>query len=53
MRRAFLSFIVLAAPAFVLLTAAGCDPEVRTVERTERVEESEPQTVSPGQEVVE
>jgi len=52
MRRAFLSLIVLVAPAVALLTA-GCEPEVRTVHRSERIEESEPRTVSPGQEVVE
>lgn len=33
--------------------AMGCAPKVTTVHSSERIEESEPQMVSPGEEIVE
>ncbi len=53
MTRLLMAGAMLVLPAMTLLTAAGCDPEVRTVHKTERVEESEPQMVSPGEPVLE
>lgn len=40
------------APA-MLVALAGCENEVRTVDRKQTVQESEPQMVSPGTEVLE
>jgi len=53
MFRGLLSLLIAAAPIVVLLPAAGCEQEVKTVKREERVEESEPQMVSPGEPIVE
>lgn len=53
MYRALLVLVMAAAPAIVLLGATGCEPEVKTVHQKQTVQESEPQMVSPGQEVVE
>jgi hypothetical protein len=36
-----------------MLTAAGCEKEVRTVDHKQTVQESEPRMVSPGTEVLE
>jgi len=52
MRRVILSWLILAAPVVALLTA-GCEQEVKSVRQTEQVQESEPQMVSPGSEVIE
>ena len=53
MARIFLSTWILLAPAAFLLATTGCGSEVKTVQRTERVEESQPEMVSPGDEIVE
>ncbi len=37
----------------VLLLSTGCEKEVRTVDRKQSVQESEPKMVSPGKEVLE
>jgi hypothetical protein len=52
MRRVILSWLILAAPVISIL-AAGCEQEVKSVQQTERVQETEPQMVSPGTEVIE
>ena len=53
MNRGLLFLLVLVAPLVALLTVAGCEQKITTVEKTEQVHESEPQMVSPGTEVVE
>jgi len=53
MYRALLALIVAVAPAIAFLGSAGCEQEVRTVDEKTTVQESEPQMVSPGTEVVE
>lgn len=53
MRRGILSLLILLAPVIGLLTTAGCEPEIKSVQKTERVEESEPQPVSPGETLLE
>ena len=41
-------------PAVALPLVSGChEKKVTTIERSERIEESEPRMVSPGKEVVE
>ncbi len=50
MIRTLTSLVILAALG---LLAMGCEPKTTTVERRTTVQESEPQMVSPGQEVVE
>ena len=52
MRRAFLTMLVLFAPALVAVGAAGCEKR-EIVQQTETRHESEPQMVSPGREVIE
>lgn len=52
MYRLILAVLMTFAPAAILLSA-GCEKEVRTIDRKTTVQESEPQMVSPGQEVVE
>lgn len=53
MRRIMLSLFIFAAPMLSLLVTTGCEPEIKSVQKTERVEESEPQPVSPGETVLE
>jgi len=53
MRRMILAWFVAAVPILTILAVAGCEPEVKSVQKTERVQESEPQMVSPGQEKLE
>ena len=53
MRRVILAWLVLLAPACMFLATAGCEPEIKSVQRNESVHESEPQMTSPGKEVVE
>jgi hypothetical protein len=53
MRRMILAWLVLLAPACVFLATTGCEQEVKSVQRTETIHESEPQMTSPGTEVVE
>lgn len=53
MKRLLFACWIALAPAALLLTATGCEQEVRTVERKQTVHESEPQMVSPGTEKVE
>jgi hypothetical protein len=43
----------LAFGPVALLTTTGCEKEVRTYDRKQTVQESEPRMVSPGTEVVE
>lgn len=52
MRRMLLALCIAAAP-LVLFSSAGCEQKVKTYSKTERVEQSEPQMVSPGEPVVE
>lgn len=52
MRRLMLSAWLVMAPGYVLWGAVGCEPKTTTVHRTEEVRESEPQQVSPGEEVL-
>ncbi|HSW44446.1 MAG TPA: hypothetical protein VLM89_02635 [Phycisphaerae bacterium] len=52
MRRVILAWLLLAAPVVAIL-AAGCEQEVKSVQKTERIEQTEPRMVSPGTEVVE
>lgn len=53
MIRRMIALAVLVAPVALLATSSGCEPKVTRVEKTERVTESEPRMVSPGQEVIE
>jgi len=53
MLRGILSLFILLAPGLTLLATAGCEPEIKSVQKTERVEESEPQPTSPGETVLE
>jgi hypothetical protein len=53
MRRVILAWLVLTAPILTVLTTAGCEPEVKSVQKTERIEQSEPKMTSPGQEQIE
>ena len=53
MRRGMLSLLILLAPVMGTLMTAGCEPEIKSVQKTERVQESEPQPVSPGETVLE
>ncbi len=53
MRRVILAWLVLLAPACTILATAGCEQETKSVQRHERVDETEPQMTSPGKDVVE
>ena len=53
MRRGVFSLLIVIAPAIALLSAAGCDDKIESVQRTESVQESEPEMVSPGDTIVE
>ncbi len=53
MTRKLIAILVLVAPALVLPLASGCAQKITTVQKTERIEQSEPQMVSPGEEVLE
>jgi hypothetical protein len=53
MARWFFAMLVLFVPAIVLLTTTGCEEKTVTVQQTEQRHESEPEMVSPGQEVLE
>ena len=53
MRRGILSLLILLAPVVGLLATAGCEPEIKSVQKTERIEESTPEPVSPGETVLE
>lgn len=53
MRRGILSLLILVAPVIALLATTGCEDEIKTVQKTERIEESEPQPVQQGTEVLE
>lgn len=53
MTRVLVSLLFVSAPLLLLLASTGCEPETKSVQKTERVEESEPQMVSPGEPVVE
>jgi hypothetical protein len=53
MRRVILAWLVAVVPILTVLAATGCEPEVKSVQKTERVHESEPKMTSPGKEVVE
>ena len=41
------------AAAFVIAWLAGCGDHVKTVKKSERIHESPPEMVSPGEEVIE
>ncbi len=49
MRRTLLALLILAAPWLALL-AAGCEQKITTIQKEERIEQSEPKMVSPGEE---
>jgi hypothetical protein len=53
MGRVILAWLVAFAPVVTILAAAGCEPEVKSVQKSERIEQSEPQMTSPGEPVVE
>ncbi len=53
MRRAILAWLMFVSPLCGLLATAGCGPEIKSVQQSERIEQTEPQMTSPGQEVVE
>lgn len=53
MRRGWLWMAAVALPLIALLVSSGCRREVKTYRETERVTESEPRMVSPGEEVIE
>lgn len=53
MRRVILALLVAVAPVLTILVASGCEQEVKSVQKTERVEQSEPKMTSPGEPVVE
>lgn len=54
MHRKLLALLIAAAPvAMILSLTTGCEDKVKTYKKTERVEESEPQMTSPGEEVLE
>ncbi len=52
MRQLAFSVLLILAPA-AALGPVGCSEKTTTVEQTEEIHESEPQMVSPGEEVVE
>lgn len=51
--RRMLLILWLAAGPLLLLSAVGCEQEVRTQTHSERVQESPPRMVSPGEPIVE
>lgn len=53
MRRSVFAWLVLLAPACVFPATTGCAKEVKSVQRTETIHESEPRMTSPGTEVIE
>lgn len=53
MKRFALMMCLLFGPSVLLLTATGCEQEVRTVDSKHEVHQSEPKMVSPGKEVLE
>lgn len=53
MRRVMLSLFILLAPVVGLFAITGCEPEIKSVQKTERIEESEPEPVSPGETLLE
>ncbi len=53
MLRTILFLVTLVVPAALLTATAGCHEKVTTVQTNEQRQESEPQMVSPGKEVVE
>lgn len=52
MKRLVLALWMAFGP-LVLLAASGCEKEVRTYDRKQTVQESEPKMVSPGEPIVE
>ncbi len=52
MFRMFLCGLLIASVA-AITTTAGCAKKTTTVQQEESIQESEPQMVSPGQEVIE
>ena len=53
MRRALITLIALLLPVSAVLLSTGCARKVTTVQKSERIEESEPHMTSPGTEVLE
>ncbi len=53
MRRFLLGLLIALGPGLILATAAGCGEEIRTQSHSERVQESEPRMVSPGEPIPE
>ncbi|NLX12982.1 MAG: hypothetical protein GXY44_04905 [Phycisphaerales bacterium] len=49
MRRTFFALLLLVAPWLALLVA-GCEQKITTIQKEERIEQSEPRMVSPGEE---
>lgn len=52
MKRLLLALWIAFGP-LVLLSMSGCEKEVRTYDRKQTVQESEPKMVSPGEPVLE
>ena len=53
MRRGLLALLILIAPVATALFAAGCEQKVTTIDKSERIEETPPEMVSPGEPVLE
>jgi len=53
MRRVLFALLILVAPVLTLMATTGCEPEIKTVRSTERIEETEPQMTSPGEPILE
>ncbi|HOB76650.1 MAG TPA: hypothetical protein PKG54_19240 [Phycisphaerae bacterium] len=51
--RRFLLILWLAVGPSLLLAVSGCAQEVRTQSHSERIQQSEPQMVSPGDPILE
>jgi hypothetical protein len=52
MGRAILALLIWIAPALLLASTVGCKDKTVTVQQSEQRQESEPDTASPGQDVV-
>ncbi len=52
MGRAILALLIWVGPALLLTSTVGCEEKTVTVQQSEQRHESQPDTVSPGEEVV-
>ena len=48
MFRGILALLIFVVPLLTMLAASGCEQEIKSVHKTERIEESQPQMTSPG-----